>query len=306
MRGLVTASSALLVTLGGAACDGPSDDATDLGAVARPIINGTTTPSITPLSAGETLAIGFLATPAGDPFCSGTVIRSNAVLTAQHCVKDKGAADLRFGIGTPGAPRALVRVTRIALADWESDIALLQLANDATTVGGLRPIAENRAALDQDLVGEDVEIAGYAPIDGVSSLRFAVLQVTSVFDALTLDGFGQHGACQGDSGGPVLLTDGTGRAVVAGTAIGGNISCRDEVYYSRVDRVVEWLDVTLRTFASDGETSGDAPGSGPGFDPWGCGQTSCGAGVGESGITLAGVLVLLGLRARRARRARQG
>lgn len=281
------------------ACDGALSPDTAPAAVARPIINGTDSPTLTPLSSGEQLAIGFLADANGNPFCSGTVIRGYAVLTAQHCVDGKTASELRWGIGRPAAPKALIRVTRIALADWESDLALLQLGNDATTVGGLEPIAENRAALGPELVGEDVEIAGFAPVSDLWKLRFAVLQVTSVFDALTLDGFGRNGACHGDSGGPVLMVGGAGRAVVGGTAIGGDESCRDEVYYSRVDRHLDWLDATLATFATDGETSHDPPAAGPSFDPWGCGSCSSG-GVAGDALVLAGALGFLVARRRRA------
>lgn len=278
----------LLVLLLGA-CDGAVvDDAPAI--TAAPIINGTTSPTLVPLSSAQELAIGFLADASGNPFCTGTVIRKDAVLTAQHCVDDRAASELRFGIGTAASPRALVRVTTIALADWESDLALLRLASDATTVDGLVPIAPNRTPLDGTLVGEELEIAGYAPISNVWSRRFATLEVTNVFDALTLDGFGTQGACQGDSGGPALRAVG-GQTVVVGTAIGGDVSCRDEVYYSRIDRQLAWLDGQLEAFAAAGPvppTSSDTS-----FDPWGCNDASCGAGVTPNLFWLLGAVVVL-------------
>jgi len=284
---------AVSLTLVASGCDGAlaPEPALEAGA----IINGTTAPTLVPLSAGEELAIGFLADAAGHPFCTGTVIRGDAVLTAQHCVDDKAAADLRFGIGSAASPRALLRVTRVALADWESDLALLRLGSDAGAIDGLRPIAPNRTPLDAALVGAELEVAGYAPVSGVWARRFATLEVTNVFDALALDGFGTQGACQGDSGGPALRLDG-GRAVVVGTAIGGDVSCRDEVYYSRIDKQLAWLDAELRAFSA----AGPVPASDPGFDPWGCGETSCGAGLTPSAVWVLGAIAALAWRRRRA------
>lgn len=268
------------------------------------IINGTTLPAITPLSAGQLLAVGYLADASGAPFCSGTVIAANAALTAQHCVDDRRAADVRFGVGDPASPRALLRVRSIRLADWESDLALLELSDDATSVGA-QPIGLNRAALGDELVGEDVEVAGYAPISGVWARRFAVLEVTSVFDAMTLNGFGQRGACQGDSGGPALFVGGAGAPVVGGTAIGGDLSCRDEVYYSRVDRHLAWLDEQLASFATARPiTSGTAGGgASSGQDPWSCKDAGCASGVAPHALSL---LLAVWVLRRRARRSAQG
>lgn len=290
-----------VVSIVSAACAAPllgaCDSAADAPAeVEGAITNGVGNPTVTALSASQILAVGFLADSAGHPFCSGTIIRRDAVLTAQHCVDDKQPGDLRFGIGYPGSPDALLRVTKIALADWESDLALLNLATDATAVRGLQPIPVNRDSLDGPggLVGETVEIAGYAPVDGISRRRFAPMTVTSIFSAMTLDGNHYYGACQGDSGGPVLLADGLGHPVVGGTAIGGNISCRDEVYYSRVDLHLAWLDEQLATF-----TVGPSTDPGTAIDPIGCGD-ACHGGALPDGLVYLAPFAVLALRRRGA------
>ena len=293
----VFALATLLTPLG---CDGGLAPEGGPEITTGAIINGTTAPSITVLTAGQLLAIGYLADRSGAPFCSGTIIAANAALTAQHCVDDRRAEDVRFGVGNPGSQRALLRVRSIRLADWESDLALLELSDDATSVG-VTPIGLNRASLGGELVGEDVEVAGFAPISNVWARRFAVLEVTSVFDALTLDGFGARGACQGDSGGPVLLSGGTGQAVVGGTSIGGDLSCRDEVYYSRVDRHLAWLDEQLASFApaSAVGSGGSGTGGSSSPDPWSCKDAGCATGLAPHALSLVLGVWLLRRRARR-------
>ena len=268
-----------------------------LPTAAHAITNGTDAPTITPLTSGQILAIGFLRDADGQ-FCSGTVIRNDVVLTAYHCVDGRRPEDLQFGIGPAASPLALLDVKRISMADWETDTALLQLDGSATSVGGLQVIPFNRTTLDEALIDERVEIAGYAPIDGISLRHFAVLTVTNVFEAVALDGLGVTGACKGDSGGPFLLVDGADRVTVGGVASSGNLSCRDKVYYSRVDRLAAWVDQELAWFSkntNDGSATQGSRVSAP--EPW-----DCAAGGATSGVPVAlaiGVIAALGARARR-------
>ncbi|MCC6624534.1 MAG: hypothetical protein IT385_25020 [Deltaproteobacteria bacterium] len=67
-------SLALSFVFVAAACDAELA----LSVQVAPIINGTSAPTLVALSAGEQLAIGFLADGAGNPFCTGTVIRGDA------------------------------------------------------------------------------------------------------------------------------------------------------------------------------------------------------------------------------------
>jgi V8-like Glu-specific endopeptidase len=269
-----------------------------LPTAAHAITNGTNAPTITPLTAGQILAIGFLRDAEGQ-FCTGTVIRNEVVLTAYHCVDGRRPEDLQFGIGPAASPLALLDVKRISMADWETDIALIQLDGSATSVGGLQVIPIHRTPLDEGLIDERVEIAGYAAINGISLRHFAVLTVTNVFESVALDGFGVTGACKGDSGGPFLLVDDTGRVTVGGGASSGNLSCRDKVYYSRVDRLAAWVDQELAWFSkdtNDGSATQGSRVSAP--EPW-----DCAAGGAPSGIPIVmaiAAIVALGARGRHA------
>ena len=51
-------------------------------------------------------------------------------------MKDVEVDDLRFGIGTPGSPYALMSVRRLSQSGWEYDVALMQLERDAVSAGG--------------------------------------------------------------------------------------------------------------------------------------------------------------------------
>ncbi len=268
-----------------------------LPTAAHAITNGTNSPTITPLASGQILAIGFLRDGDGS-FCTGTVIRHDVVLTAYHCVDGRRPEDLQFGIGPAASPLALLDVKRISMADWETDIALIQLDGSATSVSGLQLIPINRTPLDEALVDARVEIAGYAAINGISLRHFAVLTVTSVFEAVALDGFGVTGACKGDSGGPFLLVDDADHVTIGGTASSGNLSCRDKVYYSRVDRLAAWVDQELAWFSkdtNDGSATQGSRVSAP--EPW-----DCAAGGASSGVPVlmaVGAIVAMAARARR-------
>ncbi len=268
--------------------------AASLPTSAHAILNGGLEPTLTPLTPGQVLAIGFLEDRDGF-FCSGTVIRADVVLTAAHCVKDRLPEDIRFGIGPVSAPIGRLDVRRISLAAEGTDIALIELDGHATSVGGLQVIPINRVALNDDLVGEDVEIAGYGEINGIALRRFVVMQVASVYERVAVDGDGERGACMGDSGGPFLLVDDAGRVTVGGGLSKVLLSCLDEAYYTRIDLVASWVDEELAWFDSNGGAGTPSQGTRM-ADPW-----SCQAGGASTAVPIAMALLamLVGAAARR-------
>jgi hypothetical protein len=236
-----------------AACVEPLE-AHELATAEQPIYYGTTTPSVVPLTAGEQMAIGFLADPWGNPFCSGTLIDRDVVVTAQHCTEGSSASSIRFGLGSPLQPRALLEVAQV-VEHPTADAALLFLRDDAVSrVPEAQPLPFLRTALSASQMGTRVEAAGYGETHDGSAGRHFVSLVLARIDAeyYVVDGQGQRGICFGDSGGPLLVNVG-GHVVVAGVESHGDASCVNVEYLTRLDRLVGWI---------DGANGGFVPGGG--------------------------------------------
>lgn len=214
---------------------------------AAPIRNGTLQPQILQLTPGQQAAIGWIgdsATP-DVAFCTGTLVGTRAVATARHCVESRGPEALRFGIGQdPAAGTDLLAVAEVHLHPTE-DAALLVLAEDATKrIPGLTPIRPNDQLLTTDVVGLEVDVAGYgATNDPTRNGRwFAKVTVDDVTaQYLVVNGNGEQGLCFGDSGGPVLLPSVTGEPVVAGVEHAGEMSCVGVDQMTRLDAIGGWL-----------------------------------------------------------------
>lgn len=219
-----------------------------VGERADAIRNGTREPQVIRLTEGEKLAIGWLH-PAGQPgnnFCTGTLVHPRVVATAEHCISGQQGNRLGFGIGLdPSAPVASFRV-QSAIAHPRVDAALLVLEQDAVAaVPELEPIAFNRAALPNALVGTEVEAGGYGETydRNRSGRYFAVVQLIQIAnDEIVVDGRGRQGICFGDSGGPVIANLDGGPPKVLGVESWGDPSCLGVDHLTRLDRLADWID----------------------------------------------------------------
>ncbi len=244
------AAALLLPTACAEAVDGGA-----LGTQTQAIYYGTRTPTVVSLSAGEQLAIGYLAGPGGTPFCSGTLIDRDVVVTAQHCTDGSSASEIRFGVGHPSDPDGFFAVQSIR-EHQSRDVALLFLSEDAVSrVPAIEPLPFLREALGSQRIGGRVEAAGYGEThDGSDGRYFAALELIDIDDEFyTVDGNGQRGICFGDSGGPLRVDDG-GYTLVAGVESNGDSTCVDVDHLTRLDRVASWI---------DGENGGFDPNAGP-------------------------------------------
>jgi len=277
-------------------------DDSNFATVSQAIYHGSREPQVVDLTAGEKLAIGFLTDDTGDEFCTATLIDRDLVVTASHCTEEMGPRDIRFGIGNPQDPIAILSVAKIS-EHPNADAALLFLTRDAvSSVSQIEPLPALRAALPSTMIGQRVEAAGFGEThDSSRGLYFAALTLTEMDSVdYIVDGGGQQGICYGDSGGPLLVSL-SGNTVVAGVESWGDESCVDVDHMTRLDLVTSWMDSEQASFDPNApipESSGSASGEDGGYDEpdfdvdWDAGeadeQTSSQDAPEESGCSAAG------------------
>ncbi|MCA9566150.1 MAG: S1 family peptidase, partial [Myxococcales bacterium] len=193
----------------------------------------------------------YLADSNGSPFCTATLIDNDVAITAQHCIEGTYPVEsMRFGMGDPSNPRALIPV-HSAPYHGTRDVALLLLQQDAVSlVPEAEPLPFLRSQPDQSLVGTSVEAAGYGQTNNGEDGRFFVtVELTEIqADWLVVNGWGQQGICFGDSGGPLLIHVDNGEPVIAGVESHGDSSCLDQDFETRLDMATDWIDQQMGNF----------------------------------------------------------
>ncbi len=185
--------------------------------------------------------VALLSTANRTPYCTGTLVGENVVVTAAHCVfelSEQGCTGLKPAtsvlvsagalntqhstndqlylvskvIGHASFCSAFNSMTPEALKTGQPlhDIAVLVLDRSVTTlkpVGILRP-----EHVDTYLrAGSSVYVSGYGKLDGTPDAPFGQLYVAQTTFGGRSDtefkagGYGQANTCKGDSGGPVYI-----------------------------------------------------------------------------------------------------
>nr|XP_012215619.1 PREDICTED: trypsin-1-like [Linepithema humile] len=205
----------------------------------------------------------------GNLHCGGTLINSQYVLTAGHCVKWTNHADISVGLGMHDIENKnegyVASIDKIILhKDFESDylhdtndIALIRLKDPVTFDENVRPACLPHKGT--DYTEHNVKVTGWGRVTtsgGASKfLRQATLKVMS-WAACRNTSFGDHltesmlcayrddiDACQGDSGGPLLYERTDGKYEVIGIVSWG-IGCANRgipgVYVKNTD-YLNWI-----------------------------------------------------------------
>jgi len=233
-------------------------DLPEIGVRSVPIVNGAREPQAVALTESQILAIGWLYSPDDPsfPFCTGTLIAPDLVVTAAHCVRGSAAGEIGFGVGVdPSEPDGLFLSTGV-FPNREVDAALILLGEDVTASGlDITPIPVNQAALDDTLVGQAVQAGGYGDTYDPSrdGRWFATVYVAEVAATeVVVDGRGDQGLCFGDSGSGLVSLDAEGNPVVLAVESNGDESCVDIDHMTRLDIIWDWIGPVL-----DGELPPD-------------------------------------------------
>jgi secreted trypsin-like serine protease len=225
-------------------------------------------------------------------FCSGTLIASDVVLTAGHCLEQTKPTEVAVYVGddpTVDIADHVYMVDQVlvhpsydsyALTD---DIALLRLARDVTEAAPV-PHLPASLALGAADVGGILNFAGFGQTEnGTYDLRLQVDGTLEGFgcghascydggDAATQiwynqdaanNGGNETGPCFGDSGGPAFAYRGAGtyeEPYVAGITSYGDSNCTEYGVSTRVDAYQGFID----DFIAGGGGSGGSGGGGGG------------------------------------------
>lgn len=229
---------------GGATGDAGTADACGDVRARSAVYYGSTAPTYLDLSAGQVLSIGMM--DMGGGLCSGTVIAPRWFLTAAHCTAGASPSRTTIRLGPDPSRPSVAIAARAFQSHPSADIALVELANDATAMApDLVPLPVTSDTLDSSWIGELTEASGYGRTErGSTGTRyFSALPIRALtYEQIHIDGRGMGGVCNGDSGGPIMGRASDGSVRLLGVVSGGDGTCTHQAYFTRADATRDWIE----------------------------------------------------------------
>ena len=220
----------------------------------------------------------------GRPFCGGTIIAPNFILTADHCFRntyhpETGAPftvnDLLAHVGITCRSEInssntfeVYRIIRHPQAPGR-DVMLIQLSNPISFTSN-RHAVNFMASTNSGLfnTGSRVTATGWGgTVVGLANRYNVMANCLQAVD-LTITGLSsqlitatgtqgvRQGLCYGDSGGPLTIRTASNEPILIGVARDiasagcGGTNQTNWSRFERVDQIVPWIDATIRTFGA--------------------------------------------------------
>lgn len=246
----------------------------------NPIVNGKSAEATDDVSA-STVALVRVEGDLVSSSCTGTLISSNIVVTAAHCLAflnmplsedDEGSTKIYIGSKIPSDAKSL---ELLEIADFKAhpkfpgfDADLMVLENRLFDVGvirlknkvsdQLRPMAI--LAPEAELKdGQELVLAGFGVTDELGmpskTLQVTTVPLAKIIESLLITDQTKSGACAGDSGGPAYVRVGKD-LVVAGATRGPHLPHMDCNHYGEFTHISKYKDFIIEAVSKLG---GEAP-----------------------------------------------